>query len=189
MKIFVGLGNPGKKYQQTRHNVGFLVLDNLFKQANFHQAPKFQALLAKMQTQKESCLLLKPQTFMNDSGVSVRSLLNFYKIKPQDKAGQKIFPNLYVVHDDLDIIFGQCKIQFGKGPKVHHGLLSIYQHLGTDQFWHVRIGIDGRNGNRVMPGSNYVLSSFTQEESAELFNLAGQVKEKIAKLASKKGNR
>lgn len=179
MKIFVGLGNPGKKYEHTRHNVGFLALDSLFKQANFHQAPKFKALLDKIQPHKEICLLLKPQTFMNDSGVSVQSLLNFYKIKPQDKVGQKIFPNLYIIHDDLDIIFGQYKIQFGKGPKIHHGLLSIYQHLGTDQFWHVRIGVDNRNGNRSMPGSNYVLSDFTKEELVKLSNLAIQIKEKL----------
>ena len=76
----------------------------------------------------------------------------------------KILQQLVVVHDDLDLEFGKCKLQFGKGPKVHNGLLSIYQHLGTHNFWHARVGVDGRGSERKLPAKNYVLLPWTVEE-------------------------
>src|SRR5690348_16310475 len=110
MKIIVGLGNPGEKYARNRHNIGFVVVDRLaseyFVSDQFQFVNKFNAEVL----QTETILLVKPQTFMNDSGKAVAALARFYKIDQKD---------LYVVHDDLDIALGNYKIQFGKGPQIH----------------------------------------------------------------------
>ncbi len=96
---------------------------------------------------------------MNRSGTAVRSILDFYHLNPKNGLN-----DLYIIHDDLDIELGKYKLQLGVGPKIHHGLQSIYQALGTDQFWHVRVGIDHRFGDRSIPGEAYVLQNFTPEE-------------------------
>lgn len=178
MNILVGLGNPGEKYQSTRHNVGFLVLDQLFNDAHFINMSKIRGLLAKINQHGQEFFLLKPQTFMNESGVSLSAFYQFYKIQTKSN-GQLNLNNLFVIHDDLDIIFGDYKIQFGKGPKVHNGLLSIYQHLGTDQFWHVRIGVDNRLGDRSMPASAYVLSGFSDEERSKIADIVLEIKKNL----------
>lgn len=177
MYFFVGLGNPGIQYENTRHNVGWLFLDFWQKQHNFpsfnHQS-KFKAEISKL----DDNFLVKPQTFMNNSGEAVRSVLQFYHKESLNNqqpapnaipmsfgiAGGSIMNSLFVVHDDLDIPFGSFKIQFGTGPKVHNGVNSIRQHLKTDQFWYIRIGVDGRNGQRTMPGHAYVLQAFSTDE-------------------------
>lgn len=92
---------------------------------------------------------------MNRSGQAVQATLHFFNLSSDQ---------LYVVHDDLDIPLGSYKIQRGVGPKQHNGLLSLYEHLGTEDFWHVRIGVDGRGGDRVVPSDHYVLQSFSLEE-------------------------
>jgi PTH1 family peptidyl-tRNA hydrolase len=163
MKFIFGLGNPGEKYAQTRHNVGFRVVDALAKKidaGDLVAKDKFRAEIVK----QDEVLLGKPQTYMNQSGQAVRSILDFYQIDIK-----KEFSDLFVIHDDLDIELGRFKVQFGVGPKVHHGLQSIYQYLKTDQFWHVRVGIDGRAGDRTIPGEAYVLQNFLPTE-LELFN-------------------
>lgn len=170
MKLVVGLGNPGKKYEGTRHNVGFVVLDRLVQQV---QSPKFKVknysvknYSSKFKINKrfksevlqiDDVTLAKPQTFVNRSGEAVGSSVRFYKVALSD---------LYVMHDDLDIPLGMYKIQFGKGPKQHNGLQSIYERLGTKKFWHVRIGIEHRAKGLVdkTPGEEYVLQQFTDEE-------------------------
>lgn len=179
MKIFVGLGNPGKEYAQTRHNVGFLVVDQLAK-TNFNHNPKFFAKFAKANFGNDEAVFLKPQTYMNDSGKAVRAVLDFYKIPAEkDNNNELAYPELYVIHDDLDIVFGEYKLQFAKGPKVHNGLTSIYQALGTHNFWHVRVGVDSREGNRSIPGKNYVLSKFSQEELNLLEQNIAQIRQKL----------
>ena len=141
MKLFIGLGNPGNKYKNTRHNVGWMVLDRLVSSFQFpieSQLPSFKfeksfnAEVLKMQ----DVLLVKPQTFMNESGKAVKKLVDFYKVDMDD---------LYVIHDDLDIKLGEYKIQKGVGPKVHGGVNSIENELGKEDFWRVRIGIDNRD--------------------------------------------
>lgn len=169
MYFLFGLGNPGKEYAQTRHNAGFMIIDAIAEQLAqrqnggsqtsadlFQEQKKFFALLYKT----ANAYLAKPQTYMNESGTSVRSLLEYYA---QDKSHIDL-SGLYVIHDDLDIEVGSYKIQLGKGPKVHNGLGSIYQHLHSQQFWHVRIGVDGRQGSRTIPSQQYVLAPFTSEE-------------------------
>ena len=143
MKLIVGLGNPGQKYKNNRHNVGFMVVERL------------------MEEKLPGVKLLKPNSFMNRSGVAVNKYLKKWKGPTLPFS----LPNLYVVHDDLDIELGKFKISFGKGPKVHNGLKSIYEQLGTKDFWHVRVGIDNRmkTGFRGT-GEEYVLQNFRPEE-------------------------
>ena len=144
MKLIVGLGNPEKKYQGTRHNIGFVIVDLLhasisnsgIRISDWEMSKKAKALYAKTRIKVETVKLLKPQTFMNDSGISVSYAKNKHKINPSD---------IYVVHDDLDIMLGKYKIQKGKEPKEHNGLKSIYESIGTKDYWHVRIGIENRS--------------------------------------------
>lgn len=144
MILVVGLGNPGSEYVNTRHNVGYLFVDELLKNSKTR----------KLQESKQ-IKIFKSQSFMNESGKFISRILKTYNIKPE---------TLYVVHDDLDIRLGEFKIQFGRGPKDHNGLKSIDETLGTNEYWHVRIGIDNRsNDNRPM-GEEYVLQNFADEE-------------------------
>lgn len=161
MNFVFGLGNPGKEYQNTRHNVGFEVLDKLVaaEVGQFQLAKNFSAEIYKTQ----NTLFAKPQTFMNESGKSVRAVLEYYE-KTATYTTDSEFQNLFVVHDDLDLELGNYKIQFGTGPKVHNGLNSIYQHLHTENFWHVRVGVDARKGDRSIPPPNYVLARFPNDE-------------------------
>src|SRR3989338_3962417 len=155
MKVIVGLGNPGQEYENTRHSVCFVVLDKLG--TGFRYEKKFNSEVAKT----DSILLIKPQTFMNNSGEAVQKIVNFYKIDLQD---------LYVIHDDLDIRLGEYKIQFGKGPKVHNGVSSIEQALGTKDFWRVRIGIDNKD----------VLGKFLPEEKGIIEGVIDEINAAVA---------
>jgi PTH1 family peptidyl-tRNA hydrolase len=176
MKVIVGLGNPGEKYQYNRHNIGFMVVERLLEQLSstpvlqFSSNKKFNAEIV----QTKEYILAKPQTFMNDSGVSVAALVNFYKIKNED---------IYIIHDDLDIKIGNYKIQHGKGPKVHNGLGSVEEKLGTDQFWNVRIGVENREvrGNKGIPGVVYSLQNFSPEERGIVDQVVGDVCEELLK--------
>ncbi|HSW89608.1 MAG TPA: aminoacyl-tRNA hydrolase [Patescibacteria group bacterium] len=143
MNIIVGLGNPGDKYKHTRHNVGFQVLD------------KLEAL------KLNDAVLIKPDTFMNESGKAVKAGLKKYDYKA---LAEKNFSNLFVIYDDLDIPVGKYKLVFGSVPKIHNGVNSIIENLGTDQFWSIRIGTDGRNGDRSVSPEDYVLQGFRDDE-------------------------
>jgi len=169
MKLIVGLGNPGEKYIKTRHNIGFRIVEVLADQLglSFNTSPKLFGHVAKSQ----DILILKPQTFMNDSGRSVRAACDYFNI---DSA-----KDLVVVHDDLDLEFGAVKIQQGTGPKVHNGRLSIYQHLGNQDFLHIRVGVDNRAGDRSIPGADYILASFKPEEEKTLQDLVTQIVQKL----------
>lgn len=138
MKLIIGLGNPSGEYINTRHNAGHLLVDRLLKT----KLPK-------------DVVVKKSNVFMNDSGSFVKKLLTDYGLQTTD---------LYIVHDDLDIKMGEYKIQKGHGPKDHNGLNDIYQKLGSDEFWHVRIGIDNRPLDNRPMGIEYVLQNFTNEE-------------------------
>jgi len=161
LNLLAGLGNPGKEYSKTRHNAGYLFLDSVLAQLVGPEANQTTGFLPKNKWHGEvaqptaSVLLLKPTTFMNRSGESVQAVMAFHKIPPQ---------SLFVAFDDLDLALGAVKVQFGRGPKGHNGLQSIYDRLGTDQFWHLRIGIDTRVGDRTIPSDKYVLQPFTDQD-------------------------
>lgn len=160
MKCIVGLGNPGKDYESTRHNVGCMVIDflreNLPNQPRFNLHTRFNAFLI----QQGDLLLIKPQTYMNLSGRAVASVLNYFKLDPAT--------DLLVIHDDLDIAFGDYKLQFATGPKMHNGVASVEQYLGTKDFWRLRVGIEASSRNPSVnvkiPGETYVLQPFLSAE-------------------------
>lgn len=135
MKIIVGLGNPGKSYQQTRHNTGFLVLDRLQKILDFPKFQKKEKLFSEISEGtfgREKILLVKPQTFMNESGKAVSALMKFYKISPE---------NMWVVYDDVDLIEGTFRIRPNGSAGTHNGMKSIVSALSHENFPRFRMGI------------------------------------------------
>jgi PTH1 family peptidyl-tRNA hydrolase len=170
-----GLGNPGKEYLHTRHNVGFEFVEYFAQKIHapaFLLQSKFQAEV----TQMGEWYVAKPQTFMNDSGRSVHSVLQFFQ---KDWLKNNEYAQVWVAHDDLDLQLGSFKIQKGTGPKVHNGLNSIYQHLHSEEFWHIRLGVDGRGGERTIPGRDYVLSTFPAEEQKVVEQMFESVMQKL----------
>ena len=158
MKLIVGLGNPGKKYQRTRHNLGFLVIDRLAKQNGIAVKTRLcDALVGKGSGNGEKILLAKPQTFMNRSGAAVKNLLWEFGASAED---------LVVVYDDLDLPFGRIRIRLNGSAGGHHGILSIMESLAGAPFCRVRVGI-GRPPEG-MDAVDYVLEPFNAAESGEL---------------------
>ncbi|MBL24398.1 MAG: aminoacyl-tRNA hydrolase [Rhodospirillaceae bacterium] len=153
MLLLVGLGNPGPKYEQNRHNIGFMAVDEIVRRHSFtaHKA-KFQGLIADGSIDGNKALVLKPTTFMNDSGQSVGEAMRFYKLTPAD---------VIVFHDELDLAFGKLRVRTGGGLAGHNGLRSINQHIGPD-FGRVRIGI-GHPGDKDRV-HGHVLSDFSKAE-------------------------
>ena len=152
MYLIVGLGNPGDKYANTRHNAGFMFVDFLEK------------ALSEVKTD-EKIKFLKPQTFMNASGTEVKKTLDYYKIDAT---------HLLVAHDDLDIPLGKFKIDEDTGPLLHNGISSIETALGTNEFYRVRLGVDHRLEQKI-PGERYVLERFTDGELQTLHDLFPEV--------------
>lgn len=150
----------GESYLLTRHNVGFMVAD-LYAD-NCHIQLKNDKKIFGQWGKNADITLIKPSTYMNESGKCVRAYYDYYGAGFTADRGK----NLWVIHDDLDLELGTYKIQFGKGPKVHNGLLSVYDHLGTHDFWHVRIGIENRGAARAQWAAHeYVLDVFTETEA------------------------
>lgn len=184
MKIIVGLGNPGEKYKKNRHNTGFMVLDGVAKKLGspiWKYKKNFKADFIQAKSYKgEDFILVKPQTFMNHSGEAVQAVWSYFsKEVAQNIQDTSQESNLYVVYDDLDLVLGNQKIQLGRGPKIHNGLLSVYQYLKNKHFWHVRVGVDSREGKRDMPGSSYLLQNFSQEEVKKLDLVVEQVSNRL----------
>jgi PTH1 family peptidyl-tRNA hydrolase len=155
--LVVGLGNPGPKYQGNRHNVGFMVVDQLAQRHGrdpFRE--KFSGLFTRASLDSQEFGLLKPQTFMNLSGESVQKALAFFKVE---------LAQLVVVHDELDLEFGTLRIKLGGGTAGHNGLKSIVQHAGGPDFIRVRIGI---GPTRSGSGERHVLSDFSRDECLSL---------------------
>ena len=154
MKIIIGLGNSGLDYVNTRHNVGFMVIDALKKSSKYR--------------------VLKSTNFMNESGSFVKALYTKYNIQYSD---------LYIVHDDLDIPLGSYKIQLGHSPKDHNGIKSVDESLGTDQYWHVKVGVDNRMEEpsfaKATAGKEYVLQNFSEEEKVILDKVVKEVASKL----------
>lgn len=157
MKCIVGLGNPGEKYKNNRHNIGQMFIDYLIEKLSkkgepFVEEKKLQVVSYKLQ----DIVLAKPLTFMNLSGQAVKRLVTSYKLQ--------VTSDLIVVHDDLDIPLGKFKIQKGVGPLLHNGLESIEKAIGTKEFLRIRIGVDNRPLENRIDGETYVLQNFLPEE-------------------------
>ena len=153
MKLIVGLGNPGKKYLQTRHNVGYLAVTTIAEDNNFSNwKEKFQGHISTGVLNSKKIIILKPTTYMNLSGQSVGELIRFYKIATK---------NVIVFHDDIDLTLAKVKIKVGGGHAGHNGLRSIDQHIGSE-YLRIRIGV-GRPTNKGAV-ADYVLNNFSKSE-------------------------
>ena len=152
MKLIVGLGNPGKEYENTRHNVGFYYIDLFANKLNITFKEKFNAMYAKTKINDEDIILLKPQTFMNLSGESVIKFVNYFKIKVED---------IIVIHDDLDMDLGRIKLKENGSSGGHNGIKNIIFNLNSENFKRLKIGISKNNN---FDTKDYVLGKFTKEE-------------------------
>ncbi len=177
MKLVIGLGNPGKKFIGTRHNVGFMVVDRLAGEGEWTESRKGELEFTWLDAEGSDIELIKPLTMMNNSGRAVAYAKRKHPVLHLE--------DLYIVHDDLDIPLGKYKIQLGKGPRVHGGLQSIYKALGSKDFWHVRLGIESfdraQDKRRVkglgqwVAGEEYVLQKFSEEEQTVIEQVIEQV--------------
>jgi len=155
MKVILALGNPGDKYTNTRHNAGFLTIDKFAAElnVNFINKPKFAADIAELNISGEKILLVKPNTYYNEVGISARALLDFYKLTLED---------LLIIHDDTDLDFGKIRVRKGGRDAGSNGLKSLHAHIGSE-FWHIRIGTDSLLRKKI--GSvDFVLSKFNSDE-------------------------
>ncbi len=176
-KIIVGLGNPGKEYDNTRHNYGFMVVDRLANEAGaeWKESKKFKALVAET----PDTIFMKPQTFMNNSGQSVGALMAYYKLLPKslgifkDKNAD-LSEILTVFHDDLDIEIGKWKESIDSRSAGHRGVQSIIDHLKTKNFKRIRLGISSQL-KKVMPIEKFVLTRFSAEEKPSLEKVIEEV--------------
>jgi len=175
MILIVGLGNPGEKYEQTRHNLGFMVVEALARQfsiSNFQFPIKkeFNAAVLKLKIAGKEIVLAEPQTMMNASGYAVSSISQYLNIP---------ISNIWVIHDDVDLPLGLIKIRLGGAAAGHHGVESIIQQLGTDQFVRFRLGIGhpGRGSDKLV--EKYVLRRFDINETSEVKQMVKKTVEAI----------
>lgn len=162
MKLIAGLGNPGEKYRDSRHNVGFMAVDRLAedRSASFVNRKKMHALEARITEDEETTALLKPHTYMNASGRAVKAALDFYDLDTQD---------LLIVYDELALPLGTLRTRYGGEAAGHNGIKSIITHCGQ-HFYRLRIGIGNEYAHRH-PSENFVLSPFSKQEADDVANI------------------
>lgn len=162
MQVIIGLGNPGKKYDDTRHNIGFICVDALkTSQSEFgawQEKKDLHAQISSGNFGQTKVILVKPTTYMNESGQAVQAVMNFYKLSPK---------SLTVVHDELDLTFGQIRTRVGGGSAGHNGIKSVTQHIGNE-YGRIRIGIDSSSRPEQQDTSDYVLAKFSKEEQGNI---------------------
>ena len=172
MKVVIGLGNPGKKYEKTRHNIGFIAIDNLRKKMNISdEREKFQALVSEKNIDGEKVIFLKPQTFMNLSGNSVIEIVNFYKLDPKK--------DIIVIYDDMDLSFGDIRIREKGSSGGHNGIKSIISHIG-EEFIRIKCGIGAKEKDAV----EHVLGEFNQTEQKELDEILEKINNCVIEMLS-----
>lgn len=176
MKLIVGLGNPGEKYEKTRHNLGFMTVEKFLKDfetvknTSWENSTKFKSDISQIEWQPkhgnlEKVILVKPKTYMNNSGLAVKIIADFYRISPD---------HIWIMHDDIDLPLGTMKIRFGGASAGHHGVESIIEHLGSDKFWRFRLGVGEKrelNDSRIKNVDDFVLGSFAGAEKGRLKDL------------------
>lgn len=172
MKIIIGLGNPENKYKNTRHNTGFITLDTLAKKldVNFSFAKKFNSEIAETNLNNEKTLLVKPQTFMNNSGTAIQALVSFYKIDPKK--------DLTIIYDDIDLPLGEIRTS-GQSAGGHNGMQSIITNLNTNEINRFRIGILNLPKDQIQDTANYVLGNFTKKEQEKIQEAINKVIQNI----------
>lgn len=174
MKLIIGLGNPDKKYQNTRHNLGSNIIKQYietFYKTSLQLKKNLDAQIYEIGQGSSKTIFAIPTEYMNNSGLSVQKISNFHKISPS---------NIYIIHDDLDLLVGEYRLQFDRGPAGHNGIKSIIENLGTQQFHRLRIGISKPQDN--IPIEDYVLQSFSKEESDIINSINPKIFEEISKI-------
>ena len=172
MKVVIGLGNPGKKYEKTRHNIGFIAVDNLRKKFNISdEREKFQALVSEKNIDGEKVIFLKPQTFMNLSGNSVIEIVNFYKLDPKK--------DIIVIYDDMDLSFGDIRIREKGSSGGHNGIKSIISHIG-EEFIRIKCGIGAKEKDAI----EHVLGEFNQTEQKDLDEILEKINNCVIEMLS-----
>jgi len=163
-KLIVGLGNPGPEYQNNRHNIGFQIIDMIAESLilkSFKQNKKFQAKICESTFGEQKIILAEPQTFMNNSGLAVKKIKSFYKIKPQD---------IIVIHDDIDLPIGVIRISQGSSSGGNKGVESIIKELKSKNLIRIRIGIANELRTKI-PADKFVLQKFSLEDEKKLKNV------------------
>ena len=177
MKLMVGLGNPGAKYARNRHNVGFMAVEAIADAHGFGPwRAKFQGVVSEGRLGTEKVVLLKPETYMNNSGQSVGAAMRFYKLEAAD---------VIVLHDEIDLAPGRCRVKDGGGHAGHNGLRSIHQHIGPD-YRRVRIGVGHPGDKNKVAG--FVLKDFAKADEAWLDDLLRGIADGAPKLAAGDGS-
>ena len=166
--LLVGLGNPGSKYQFTRHNVGAMALEHIASPSSFSSKKKFQARIAEATISGQKVVLQLPDTFMNESGVAVSAAVNFYKVP---------LNHIIVLHDEIDLDFATLRIKIGGSDNGHNGLKNIRLKVGSGEFLRVRIGVSRPTG--FIDPADYVLSNFTKSEAQALPEVFDRVEKAI----------
>ena len=157
MYVIAGLGNPGKKYENTRHNIGFITIDQLAEKHDIKvDKLKFKALVGEGRISGQKVILVKPQTYMNLSGESLQEVVNFYKVEPE---------NLIVIYDDIDLELGTLRIRKAGSAGTHNGMRSVVQHLNSKDFPRIRIGMGGPGKRDLV---DFVIGGFTKDEKGPL---------------------
>ncbi len=171
MKLIIGLGNPGKEYEATRHNAGFMAVDALAKEmdAGWKADAKRKAIVASATVNGEKVVLAKPQTFMNLSGDAAAALVSFYKVDPRD---------ILLVHDEMDIEPGRIQFKDGGSAAGHNGVASVYERLGTQDIQRLRIGI-GRPPVGQMRGEDWVLSALSPQDAPKALDMTSRMRDWI----------
>jgi PTH1 family peptidyl-tRNA hydrolase len=164
MKLIVGLGNPGEKYNHTRHNAGFLAVDFILNDGDKFMMAKptheFKSEIYTLAQGSDRVIVMKPQTFMNDSGQALKVICNFYKMD--------LSKDLLVIHDEVDLPFGTIRTTDSSSAAGHNGIQSIIDNLGTQDFHRIRIGVETRASRNDLPTDAFVLQNFTDEELKQL---------------------
>lgn len=175
MKLIIGLGNPGKQFQNTRHNIGFDALEFI---RQYFKLPKFKLdkKLKSAITKNKNIILAKPQTFMNTSGQAVSAIKKYYKIKLSD---------IIVIRDDVDIPIGKIKSKKSSSGAGHKGIQSIIQHLKSNNFWQIKIGVANEMIRTKIPTEKFVLQKFSKEDLVKAKNLPNKTIEIINSIIKK----
>jgi len=177
MKLFFGLGNPGKEYKNTRHNLGQILIDRVSQKNGFNLSQK-NKLSAQVGEYQKNIFAISTE-YMNNSGISVQKVAAYYKISPK---------NIYLIHDDLDLEVGEWRLQFDRGSAGHNGVKSTTENLGTQAFWRIRIGI-GHPRSSVASGvgdpvEDYVLKLLSSEEKKKISTTIDTIIDEIEKMGS-----